>query len=110
MEEQVMKNLINLFDDAGWEKARDYPEGTLLKILRDNEYGKTILLKLPEGFKMPNHSHVVAEQHLVLRGSYITSGKTFAEGSFQIYDPHEEHGPFESENGALVLVIWDAIG
>lgn len=109
MEVRIMKNQFNLFNDSGWEKAMEYPEGTLVKTLRDNVYGKTILLKLPAGFKMANHSHVVAEQHLVLKGSYITSGRTFAEGSFQIYDPHEEHGPFESKNGALVLVIWDAI-
>lgn len=104
-----MENLINLFDDSGWEEAKDYPEFTLMKVLMDNEYGKTILLKLPKGFKMGSHSHVVTEQHLVLRGSYMTDGSTFTEGSFQIYNPHEEHGPFESPDGALILVIWDAI-
>jgi len=46
MEDSAMKNLINLFDDSGWENAHDYPEGTLLKTLRDNENGRTILLKL----------------------------------------------------------------
>jgi len=109
MEDSAMKNLINLFDDSGWENAHDYPEGTLLKTLRDNENGRTILLKLARGFKLGSHSHVITEQHLILRGSYTSEGRTYSEGSYQIYSPHEEHGPSESQEGALILVIWDAI-
>lgn len=104
-----MKNLINLFDETDWVNATEYPGGTLMKTLRDNEGGRTILLKLDKGFKLGSHSHVVTEQHLVLKGSYTSDGKTFSTGSFQIYGPHEEHGPFESQEGALILVIWDAI-
>lgn len=104
-----MKNLINLFDETGWVNATEYPEGTLMKTLRDNEGGRTILLKTGKGFKLGSHSHVVTEQHLVLKGSYTSDGKTFPAGSYQIYSPHEEHGPFESQEGALILVIWDAI-
>ncbi|MBN2631951.1 MAG: cupin domain-containing protein [Bacteroidales bacterium] len=104
-----MKNLVNLFEEKEWEEAIDYPEGTKMKTLRDNAEGRTILLKLAAGFKLGSHSHVVAEQHLVLKGSYTSDGRTFPAGSFQIYSPHEEHGPFESEEGALILVIWDAL-
>lgn len=104
-----MKNFVNLLDDSGWEIAGDYPEGTLMKVLRTTNGGRTILLKCPKGFKMGPHSHIVTEQHLVLRGSYTSEGKTFSEGSYQIYSPHEEHGPFESREGALILVIWDPI-
>lgn len=104
-----MQNLINLFDEMDWENAVDYPEGTLMKTLRDDEKGRTILLKLAQNFKMGSHSHLVTEQHLVLKGSYYSDVKTFSAGSYQIFHPHEEHGPFESENGALILVIWDRI-
>ncbi|MFW5721147.1 MAG: hypothetical protein ACOCWW_02030, partial [Bacteroidota bacterium] len=38
-----------------------------------------------------------------------SQGKTFSEGSYQIFSKGEEHGPFESTNGALILVIWDPI-
>jgi len=105
----MMKNLVNLFDEMGWEKAQDYPEGTLMKTLRDNDNGRTILLKLAGGFKLGSHSHIVTEQHLVLKGSYTSDARTYSEGSYQIYSPHEEHGPFESQDGALILVIWDPI-
>jgi len=104
-----MKNFIDLLDDSGWGNTDEYPEGTLIKVLRNKDGGRTILLKCPEGFKMGSHSHVVTEQHYVLRGSYTNDGKIFPEGSYQIYSPHEEHGPFESQEGALILVIWDPI-
>ncbi|HDR15915.1 MAG TPA: hypothetical protein ENN79_10625 [Desulfobacteraceae bacterium] len=104
-----MRNLINIFDDLGWEKAKDYPEDTFMKTLRDDKDGRTIVLKIPKGFKMASHSHVYTEQHFVLKGSYMSEGRVFSEGSFQIFSPREGHGPFESEDGALILVIWDGI-
>jgi len=107
MEECIMINLINLFDQRNWEEAENYPEGTLKKTLRDDNGDRTILLKLPKGFKMESHSHITTEQHFVLKGEYISEGLTYQEGSYQIFYAHEDHGPFRSKNGALVLVIWD---
>ena len=102
-----MKNLLNLFNELNWEVADNYPEGTLKKTLRDENTNRTILLKLPKGFKMDTHSHITTEQHFVLKGAYTSEGLTYPEGSYQIFHAHENHGPFKSENGALVLVIWD---
>jgi len=102
-----MKNLMNLYDDLNWENADNYPSGTKRKVLRDENGVKTILLKLPKGFHMDPHSHVVTEQNFVLDGEYISNGKVFSKGSYQIFLPHDDHGPFESEKGALVLVVWD---
>lgn len=102
-----MKNLMNVFDEKGWEQADNYPKGTLRKVLRDENSAKTMLLKFPKEFKMDPHSHITTEQHLVLEGSYSSKGKTFAAGSYQLIAAHEDHGPFESENGALILVVWD---
>ncbi len=102
-----MKNLINLFDQINWEKADNYPEGTFKKTLRDEDGAKTILLRLPAGFSMELHSHITAEQHFVLKGAYINEGITCHEGSYQFFNAREEHGPFTSKDGALVLVVWD---
>lgn len=102
-----MKNLMNLFDNLNWEKADNYPDGTQRKILRDENGHRTILLKLPKGFYMDPHSHIVTEQNFVLEGEYISNGQVFGKGSYQKFSPHDEHGPFESKEGALVLVIWD---
>jgi len=103
----MMKNLINLFDQLNWEKADNYPEGTFKKTLRDEDGAKTILLKMPAGFKMELHSHITTEQNLVLKGAFTYNGKTYHEGSYQLFKAHEDHGPFYSKDGALVLVIWD---
>jgi len=65
-----MKNMVNLFGELNWENTDNYPEGTLKKTLRNEQGAKTILLKLPKGFKMGSHSHVTTEQHLVLKGAY----------------------------------------
>jgi len=102
-----MGNSINLFDDSGWQDAGEYPAGTREKLLRAEQGIKTVLLKLPEGFYMKSHAHITAEQHVILKGEYISEGKEYHEGTYQSFKAHENHGPFESKHGALVLVIWD---
>ncbi len=104
-----MKNIVNLFDDQNWEDADEYYDGTKRKLLRDENGAKTVLLKFPAGFKIAPHSHITTEQHFVLEGEYDSNGQSFIAGSYQIFYPHEEHGPFESKNGALILVIWDPL-
>ncbi len=90
-----------------WEKAENYPAGTFKKTLRDEEGAKTILLRLPAGFSMELHSHITTEQTFVLKGAFTYNNTTYHEGSYQIFHAHEDHGPFYSKEGALVLVIWD---
>jgi len=102
-----METTINLFDDSGWRDAQEYPEGTRKKVLRDEQGAKTVLLKLPGKFYMDSHAHVTAEQHVILKGEYISEGKVYHEGTYQNFKAHENHGPFESKHGALVIVIWD---
>jgi anti-sigma factor ChrR (cupin superfamily) len=104
-----MKKLMNLYDDLNWENAEGYSDGTKRKMLRDENNGKTMLLKLPKGFYMAPHSHITTEQHFVLEGEYKSGGEVFPAGSYQIFSAGDEHGPFESENGALILVVWNPI-
>lgn len=101
-----MKAIKNLYDDSNWIEAREYPKGTLKKVLHDDHGVKTILLKLPENFYMDPHSHITAEQHFVLKGQYTSENKVYPEGTFQSFEAHEDHGPFESKKGAIVLVTW----
>jgi anti-sigma factor ChrR (cupin superfamily) len=102
-----MLRSTNLFDDTEWQDAPEYDALTKKKVLRDQHGTKTILLKLPQGFHMAPHSHITAEQHILLKGEYIIDGKVYRPGTYQKFDAHEEHGPFESKDGALVIVIWD---
>lgn len=102
-----MKNLNSLFDELNWEKTDNYPEGTFKKTLRDENGAKTILLRLPAGFSMEPHSHITTEQSLILKGAFTYKDRTYQEGSYLHFNAHEDHGPYYSKEGALVLVIWD---
>mgnify|MGYP000856984306 FL=1 len=101
-----MKEIINLFEANNWEDALEYSGGSRKKGLHDENGLKTVLLKLPGNFYMAPHAHIAAEQHFVLRGEYVSEGKTYNEGTYRYFEAHENHGPFESKNGAIVLVIW----
>ena len=96
------------YQDLEWIQAKNYPEGTMCKILRDDGDKKTILLKIPAGFKMDAHSHTVVEQHYILEGEYEIGGKIHTEGSYQLIPQGYTHGPFYSKNGAVILVVWDS--
>jgi len=102
-----MKKIKNLYDELHWENADDYSDGTKRKVLRNDNRGETVLLKLPAGFYMAPHSHITTEQHFVLEGEYQSEGESYPAGSYQTFSSGEEHGPFESKKGALILVMWD---
>lgn len=101
-----MADYIDLYDDSGWQDAPEYSEATRKKILLDKEGSRIIALKLPEGFSMAPHSHIMSEQHVILKGEYESDGKIYGEGSYRSFDAHQKHGPFSSAKGAMVLVIW----
>jgi len=102
-----MENLKNIYDELHWEEAQGYPIGTRMKTLRDENGHKTVLVKLPQGFSAQAHSHIFDEQHLVISGEYESEGEVFSSGTYRIIHAGEDHGPFTSKNGAIVLVIWD---
>jgi len=102
-----MKELINIYDEFGWEVAQGYPKGTRIKTLRNEKDAVTFMLKLPKGFSINSHSHVNTEQHFILEGQYQSEGVIYKSGSYRLIPPHTDHGPFKSKNGALVLVIWN---
>ena len=102
-----MKEISLNYEEMAWEEATGYPSGTKIKVLREGNDAKTVLLKLPRGFDMEAHCHTaVAEQHFVLDGLYKSEGKTYHQGSYRFIPGGITHGPFTSEDGALVLVIW----
>ena len=96
--------------DLSWEQAKNYPDGTMRKTLRKDSSGKplTMLLKLPPGFAMDEHSHIFAEHHYLLEGEYEVNGEIFRAGHYHLIPKHTDHGPFRSTTGALLLVIWDS--
>jgi len=89
-----------------WIEASSYPQGTMMKVLRDEDEARSVLLKLPAGFHMGAHSHTRCEQHLVWEGRYEMQGEEYGPGAYQCIPAHTTHGPFASSGGAVVLVIW----
>jgi len=98
--------------DLSWEQARGYQAGTMWKVLRRDSENQplTALLKLPPGFEMNEHTHVMVEHHFVLEGEYESMGKRYCTDSYRVIPEHTDHGPFRSTNGALVLVVWEQQG
>ena len=70
--------------DLSWEQAENYPSGTMRKTLRKDSLGNTLtmLLKLPPGFTMDGHSHIIAEHHYLLEGECEMKGEIFRAGHY----------------------------
>ena len=103
-----MSDVIVNYNSMKWRDAGDaYPRGTKIKVLRDEEGGKTVLLKLTKGFKMGAHCHIGNEQHFVLKGQYEMEGKVYAQGTYQLIHSNMTHGSFTSKTGAVILVVWN---
>lgn len=102
----MLDEIVNC-NSMEWQDAKEsYTSGTKIKVLRDDEGGRTIILKLPKGFKMEGHTHIKNEQHFILKGQYEMNGKVFSQGTYQLIHKDMTHGPYISEIGAEVLVIW----
>jgi len=107
----IMEEVSLNYEAMEWEETRAYPAGTLIKVLRRDEKGTplTVLLKVKGGFEMGGHSHVGTEQHFVLEGEYESEGRIYGVGFYRLIPKETPHGPFKSEKGAVILVLWDAI-
>ncbi|MGD8867880.1 MAG: cupin domain-containing protein [Gemmatimonadales bacterium] len=95
-------------NQMAWKETSAYPEGTMIKVLREEGETRSVLLKLPPGFRIDAHVHTYCEQHFVLEGEYEEAGVEHGPGTYQCIPAHASHGPFSSRDGAVILVIWDA--
>ena len=103
-----MVDMIVNCNDLDWQDAGEtYPPDTKIKVLRDNKDKRTIILKMPKGFRMEAHTHIRNEQHFILKGQYEIDGQVHNEGTYQLIKADMTHGPFTSQTGAEILVIWN---
>jgi len=91
-----------------WQPSVNYPSGAEEKVLSvgGDIAPRSILLKIPAGWKMEAHSHVFTELHYVIEGSYESQGKTFEAGTYSIIPKEVKHGDFSTKTGAIILVTW----
>ncbi len=97
------------YHEMEWIEAKGYPEGTKIKVLREEKSARTFLLKIPAGFDMEAHSHMATEQHFVLEGQYESEGNKYEEGTYRLIPKGIDHGPFTSKQGSIILVIWEPL-
>jgi len=105
--ERAMNEILLNSEEMEWEETDSYPQETLRKILRKEGGARSFLLKLPANFHMDAHTHAYSEQHFVLGGEYEAEGKKWGPGSYHYIPARTDHGPYTSENGAVILVIWE---
>ena len=95
-------------NDLKWRAAENYPVGAEEKVLSvgGGIAPRTILLRLPPGWIMESHSHRFTELHYVLEGEYESQGERYPTGTFRVIPKEVEHGPFSTEKGAVIMVVW----
>ena len=98
--------MINLYDESAWTDAPGYAEGAKQKILMEGNGVKTFLIWFPKGKDLAAHNHAHHEQHFILKGSYVSEGKTWPAGTVRVFKPGEVHGPFETAEEVVILVFW----
>lgn len=94
--------------DLEWRPAEGYGGGAEEKVLNigGSVAPRTILLKIPPGWKMDVHSHIHTELHYVIEGEYENQGQIYPKGTFCVIPKEVQHGPFSTKKGATVLVSW----
>ena len=107
-----MEEVMYDTSEMAWQEAEGYPPGAEIRVLREGgaSEGRTVLLRLPPKWEMEAHAHTTVEQHYVLEGEYESQGQVLVAGSYQLIPRKTNHGPFATKSGAVILVIWDAVG
>jgi len=104
-----MQEISLNFREAKWREMPGFPEGTKVKLLREDGKNKTYLIKLPEGFIGKPHVFSMSEQHFVLEGSYSDEEVVYGPGAYRFIPAGNAHDGTSSENGAIILVIQEPI-
>jgi anti-sigma factor ChrR (cupin superfamily) len=96
-------------DDVDWDDAEmlGLPEGLRVKVVNENEAeGRTdMLVKYPEGYLEPRHTHESAHACLILEGRILVDGRELTAGDY-IYGQQVPHGPWEFPDGGMNFVSF----
>ncbi len=91
-----------------WQPAGGYGMGAEERVLSvgGSMAPRTILLKIPPGWRMEAHSHLNTELHYILQGEYESQGKTYQAGTFCVIPKEVKHGAYSTKTGATIMVTW----
>ncbi|MFN5854918.1 MAG: cupin domain-containing protein [Pseudanabaenaceae cyanobacterium] len=102
----IFPNLLNIAahpDQVTWEK---FGAGTDIYRIYDNGTSSAALIRYAPGAKVPQHQHTGFEHIIVLAGSQTDLNGEHKSGTLVINPPDSSHS-VHSENGCIVLVIWE---
>lgn len=86
-------------------------EGVEVQTLRFDPQTKQqiTLWRLAPGARIPRHAHSAREECLVLEGSILHAGQRHPAGDFLVAEPGSRHQPFDSPEGALLLIRGEPV-
>ena len=67
--------------------------------------GRSYLLRVAAGMRMPLHTHQGAEMVVVLKGAFIDGDRTYGPGDFACSDATVEHQPRITADGECVCLV-----
>ncbi|RJP16193.1 MAG: DUF4437 domain-containing protein [Candidatus Abyssobacteria bacterium SURF_5] len=99
-----MKRVVAHTRELEWVDG-PYP-GVKMKVFpSDIESGTyTILLDVPPGARLEQHDEPLNEVFYILSGTVTIEGKACTEGTYYFTPAGMSHGPFETQEGCLILV------
>lgn len=113
---RLHQRLMVQADTAGAPRREPAPwvttfEGVEVQTLRfDADTRRQITLwRLTPGARIPRHTHSAREECLVLAGAIMHAGQRHAAGDFLVAESGSRHQPFDSPEGALLLIRGEPV-
>ncbi|MBI4832793.1 MAG: cupin domain-containing protein [Candidatus Lindowbacteria bacterium] len=99
-----MKRVFANAHDLEWVDG-PYPNVKMKVFPSEIESGTySILLDIPPGATLESHDEPLNEVFYIIKGTMSIEGKQYAEGTYYFTPAGMSHGPFESQDGCLVVV------
>lgn len=105
-ESLIFPDLLNIAaraDEIAWEA---FGTGTDIYRIYNNGTAAAALIRYQPGAKVPHHQHTGFEHIIVLSGSQVDANGEHKAGTLVVNPPESSHS-VASENGCIVLVIWE---
>lgn len=100
-ESKIVKNDLSwkiTSEDISWQddSVFDLPDGVKAVVVNSNEAERRtdLLIRFPEGYVEPEHTHTSAHATIVLDGTMEVHGETLTSGDY-FYGHQQPHGPMK---------------
>ncbi|MBI5118012.1 cupin domain-containing protein [Candidatus Poribacteria bacterium] len=99
-----MKRIFANVRDLEWVDG-PYPSVKMKVFPSEIDSGTySILLDVPPGATLQQHDEPLNEVFYIIKGTISIEGRQYGEGTYYFTPAGMSHGPFESQEGCLILV------